>query len=61
MSVKLDYRDFRDYQVSSKLKKVINREFGFTEIYFVSQETSSNSLSKNETQASPSDKEDLPF
>ncbi len=27
----------------------------------VSQETSSNSLSKNETQASPSDKEDLPF
>ena len=26
-----------------------------------SQETSSNSLSKNETQASPSDKEDLPF
>jgi single-strand DNA-binding protein len=27
----------------------------------VSQETSSNSLSKNETLASPSDKEDLPF
>ena len=27
----------------------------------VSQETSSNSLSKNETQVSPSDKEDLPF
>mgnify|MGYP003326067012 FL=1 len=27
----------------------------------VSQETSSNSLSKNETQASPSGKEDLPF
>ena len=27
----------------------------------VSQETSSNSLSKNETQASPSDNEDLPF
>ena len=27
----------------------------------VSQETSSNSLSKNETQTSPSDKEDLPF
>ena len=27
----------------------------------VSQETSSNSLSKNEIQASPSDKEDLPF
>ena len=27
----------------------------------VSQETSSNSLSKNETQASTSDKEDLPF
>ena len=26
-----------------------------------SQETSSNSLSKNETQSSPSDKEDLPF
>tara|TARA_B100001093_G_scaffold186936_1_gene179532 strand:- start:743 stop:1168 length:426 start_codon:yes stop_codon:yes gene_type:complete len=26
-----------------------------------SQETSSNSLPKNETQASPSDKEDLPF
>ena len=27
----------------------------------VSQETSSNSLSKNETQAAPSDNEDLPF